>query len=105
MNIRMDSNEVRFRITQDEVDALIDKGIITEAVSFPGHQFFFNVKLHNHIGLHHKENQVTFCLDSSLREKLKNPDDGLVAEVLEDRAGSPVCFKLEVDKFKREKRK
>lgn len=104
MNIRMDQKEVRFRITQEEVNTLLDKGFIQEAVCLPKNQFLFNVKLHNHIGLHHKENEVTFCIDQSMREKLINPENGLVAEVLDENLENPVCFKLEVDLFNSKQR-
>jgi ABC-type transport system involved in cytochrome bd biosynthesis fused ATPase/permease subunit len=104
MNIRMDSKEVRFRINQDEVNTLLETGFIQEGIWLPKHQFFFNVKLHNHIGLHHKENQITFCIDQSMREKLINPDNGLVAEVLDENCENPVCFKLEVDLFNSKQR-
>ena len=101
MNIRMDSKEVRMRLNQEEVNALIQNGIIREAITLPKLNFSFQVKLHNHIGLHHKENEITFCLDQTMREKLLNPEGGKVAEIAE----GPVCYKLEVDLFKRATKK
>lgn len=104
MNIRMDHKEVRFRINQEEVNTLLNKGFIQEAVSLPKNQFFFNVKLHNHIGLHHKENEITFCIDQSMREKLVSPENGLVAEVHDENSENPFRFKLEVDLFNSKRR-
>ena len=106
MNIRMDSKAVRVRISQDEISALLQRGVLNEEIALPLYTLSFRVTFAERTRVSQQENVVTFWLSPEVRDKLKSLSQGRdpIATVYDESKGSRVCFELEVDVFTAKKR-
>ena len=110
MNIRIDSKEIRFRINQDEVGALFEKGLIEEKIILPNCQICFQIVFGEQTRVGQSGCCIVFWLSPETQNKLKTPlkTKDPVIMIYEEIKGKKVCFKLEVDILnakQREKRK
>lgn len=99
MNIRMDSKEIRFRINQEEVGVLLDKGLIKEKVRLPSCQICFQIAFDEQTRVGQIGCSIVFWLSPEVQNKLKTPikEKYPIVTIYEEFNGEKVCFKLEVD--------
>lgn len=106
MNIRADSKEVKFRLSQAEVGVLLREGFVCEEIHFPLSQMRFRVEFGEQTKVEQKAGELVFQVATSERDKFKPPFDAREAVALLDLDinGQNVCFKLEIDVFKPSRR-
>ncbi len=108
--IRLDSKEIRFRLSQDEAQALNEQGSIRENIYLPASHLSFRVECLSAPDEKSRVCQegelITFWLAKNDREKLSlspTPSDPISVVEFEI-ANTQIQFKLEVDVFNSKQR-
>lgn len=106
MNIRMDSKEIRFRLTQEEVGHLLEFGSLDEKILLPLDHLNFRVQFGDSTCVVQFEHNITFWLSPISIEKLRlsNFDHEPVETLYKEFNGAKVSYKLEVDVFNSKQR-
>lgn len=106
MNIRADSQEIRFRLSRDELGVLLNDGMVREQITLPISDICFQVEFGDQTNVDLQEGQVVFKLAPTVREKLKSTVDfrDPIVTVYQQTKGKNICYKLEVDVFQPKQR-
>jgi hypothetical protein len=114
MNIRLDSKEMRFRMSQDEVKDFLESGWLREEIRLPSCQIHFQVEFGGQtqvatqvvIQVENEVHSIIFRLAPTVRDRLKTAAEfkDPIVTVYEEIQGQRLCFKLEIDAFSSKQR-
>ena len=110
MNIRADSEEIRFRLSHEDVSVLLNDGMVREEITLPIGDIRFLVEFDDQTRVDQRGGQVVFQLAPAIREKFKSQNDfkDPIVTIYHQINGKKIHYKLEVDVFQpkqRERRK
>jgi hypothetical protein len=103
----MGTNEVIYRLAQNEVGVLIQRHVISQDIFLPGNKHLcFQVVVSDHLEISSKLEQIIFTINQEVFQKLLHPpvSKDPIAVVEMQISGQKVLFKLEVDIFNSNRR-